>query len=223
MNKKKKCSVDEELMMCAAYRYAIGRHTYINTLANYIASEYYNRLSDERLSFTSRDIIETINNCLLYGPVEIRYDGTVNYAERDALDDLLTWMSTNVTSKDDLDGIEKLEVYKKSYKTEDPKLFRVYKVEPKIEHYRSQSDINDLICWYTLAQVFDKTKYKTLKLKNGEEVLAVQSWHKKVVECDDGYYREASWQWEKCWKPVNRIVEGKDNYFIPNENVESIL
>lgn len=223
MNKKKKCSVDEELMMCAAYRYAIGRHTYINTLANYIAAEYYNRLSDERLAFTSRDIIETINHCITYGPITLYYDGTVSYNERDALDDLLTWISNNITSDEDLDDIEKIEVYKKSYKSDDPKFFRIYRTTPKIEHYRSQMDIDDLICWYTLAQVFDKTKYKTLKLKNGEEVLAVQSWHKKVVECEDGYYKELSWQWEKCWKPVNRIVESRDNYFIPNENVESIL
>lgn len=223
MSNKKKCSVDEELMMCSAYRYAIGRHSYINTLANYIAKEYYDRLTDERLSFTSHDIIDTINHCLSFGPIQIHYDGTVNYTERDALDDLLTWMSNNVTSEEDLDDIEKIEVYKKSYKENDPKFFRIYRSTPKIEHYRSQMDIDDLICWYTLAQVFNKSNHKTLKLKNGEDVVGIQTWHKKVVEYDDGYYKELSWQWEKCWKPVNRIVQGTDNYYIPKENIEEIF
>ena len=224
MGKNKNCSLDEELMMCAAYRYAIGRHTYISTLANYIAKEYYNRLSNERLAFTAKDIRETINNCMSYGPIEIHYEGSVSYDERDAFGDLMEWMKDNVTSVENLDGIERLEVYKTSYSKEAPKLFRVYKCEPKIERYKSQMDIDDLICWYTLYLVFDKTKHKILHLKNGTTVKAVKSWTKKTVECENNpkFLHQVSWQWVHCWKPVDNFVNGESNTYIPDEYIESI-
>lgn len=222
------CSLDEELMVCSAYRYAIGRHTYINSLANYIAKEYYNRLTPERLSFTSKDMISTINDQLQWGPCGIHYDGSVSYEDRNALDDLLIWMEQNVSSEKDLDSIDHIEVYKESYSKDSPKLYRVYQAEPPIKKYNSQMDIDDLLNWYTLAKVFDKSSYKVIHVKNGkleQDIIVVQSWHRmsKEIEGNPGYFKYVEWRWEKCWVSVDDFIKkGEYAGYIPEEYVISI-
>ena len=44
---KEQCSLFEEMLMWTSYRYCIGRHTYVTSLAGEMAQHYYNRLSDE--------------------------------------------------------------------------------------------------------------------------------------------------------------------------------
>lgn len=227
-NNTKTLSLDEELMMCCAYRYAIGRHTYVSSLANYIAKEYYNRLSDERLSFTSEDIKKTITDCLQYGGCSIHYDGTINYNERDGLGDLLTWMKLNIKSEKDFANIDHIEVYKESYSSDAPKKYRVYTANPTINKYHSQMDINDLLNWYTLSKVFDKSAYKVLHVKNGkleDDIVAVQTWRQSTTEIEDkpGYYKFVSWSWDLCWVSVDEFIKkGEYAGYIPNEYIIKI-
>ena len=96
---RERLSLDEEMLMWTSYRYCIGRKTYVTSLASYIGKKYYNLLSDERAEFTSKDIKECINDCLNFGALSIKYEGSVSNNERDGLSDLLTWFNENVSTK----------------------------------------------------------------------------------------------------------------------------
>ena len=70
MAKKKKCSTFEEMLMWTSYRYCIGRHTYVTSLAGEIAQNYYDRLDDDRLEFTANDIRSQIYDKLQWLPFQ---------------------------------------------------------------------------------------------------------------------------------------------------------
>lgn len=173
-SKRENLSIDEEMLMWTSYRYCIGRHTYVSTLAPYIGKKYYPLLSDERAEFTAKDIKECINNCLSFQSLSFTYDGSIPYDERDGLSDFLTWINENVESEKDLVNIDSIECYKESYGADVPKKFFTTQkkrlILPKYE-----SDYSDLLVWHQLAQLFDKKNHKKVWINdNGEE---------KCVEC----------------------------------------
>ena len=43
---EKKLSLDDEMIFWTSYRYCIGRHTYVTSLADYMAKKYWDLLSD---------------------------------------------------------------------------------------------------------------------------------------------------------------------------------
>ena len=45
--KKNKCSMFEEMLMWTSYRYCIGRHTYVTSMAGEMAQNYYDRLDGD--------------------------------------------------------------------------------------------------------------------------------------------------------------------------------
>ena len=106
--KKEMVSSDEEMMMWCAYRYAIGRKTYVSALASYIGKTYYNKLSDNRLEFTALDIRRSIADCLRFGHPRFEYEGTVSDNERNPLSDYVSWITNNVKTKEDLYNVEKI-------------------------------------------------------------------------------------------------------------------
>ena len=95
-NVKKELSIDEEMMMWCAYRYAIGRKTYVSALAPYIGKTYYDKLSDNRLEFTALDIRRSIADCLRFGRPGFEYEGIVSDDERNPLSDYVSWITKNV-------------------------------------------------------------------------------------------------------------------------------
>ena len=78
MNKNHKCSDFEEMLMWTSYRYCIGRHTYVITMADDIGKHYYNKLSKERKEFTAQDIRNEIMTHLSYLPFSFRIHRTYN-------------------------------------------------------------------------------------------------------------------------------------------------
>ncbi len=217
------CSLDEELMVCAATRYAVGRHTYMSTLSKYIAKEYYNRLNDEQLEKISQDVRESITHCLSYGSCSLRYESSVPYEERDGLTDLLIWMQENVKNHNDLKDIEYIEVYKDGYSPEYKKKYHVLKIEPTVLRNYSQMDIDDLLEWDVLANLFDKSKHVTLTVKNNDDtisdIICVKCWARGVEEDKErpGIYTYKQWSWVQCWRPVKELAKGKFGVSL-NEN-----
>ena len=60
------CSLFEEMLMWTSYRYCIGRHTYVVTMAYDIAQHYYNKLTDEQKEHAADDIRQQILHQLLW-------------------------------------------------------------------------------------------------------------------------------------------------------------
>lgn len=214
MNEKreKQLTTDEELLMCAAYRYAIGRKTYISTLAPYIGQKYYPLLSDERAEFNAMDIRRSIRDCLMFNTPSFEYDGTVMDKERNALSDYLTWINGNVDDKEDLQGIQKIVCYKDIYKDDAPKKFDVVRGMRKTREC-FESDFSDLLEWETLASLFDRKNHKFVHAvrKNKCDIIrCFYAWEKELVPTNEKkreyiVYAHVPWKYK-------RVLKGVDNY-----------
>lgn len=210
------CSVDEEMMMWCSYRYAIGRKTYVSTLANYIAEIYYNRLSPERKQFISKDIKKCIDQVLSLGQPCFRYDGNVSYDNRDALNDLITWLNENIKEEKDLVGVGEIICHQKSYSNPE----KEYTTIPaRYNKTICDLDISDLLCWYNLAQLFNIKDYKLVHYKkdNGEEgtIKAFETWMPSIKEYTEGsqvFHVSSRYNFEKIYIGVDRYSSLPNNY-----------
>lgn len=208
MKKEQGLSLDEEMLMWCAYRYCIGRQTYVTSLAHYIGKKYYPLMNDDKAQHTAIDIRNCIADVLNHGTLTFQYDGTVMGEERDALSDLLFWLNDNVESGKDLVGIDTIECYKDDYKAESPKKFFVTKKShyelPKYEH-----DFSDLLGWHKLSSLFDRKNHVNVLVNyEGKEewIECFSSWRKTCVKEKDGqYYRSLPWKYE-------RVYIGVENY-----------
>lgn len=221
MEIKERCSVDEEMLMWTSYRYCIGRKTYVNTLANYIASHYYHILSDERKQFTSKDIKDCINQVLSLSTPSLRYNGNVSYDNRDGLDDLIKYLNENVNEERDLIGIQSIEVIQKSYTNPE----KYYEISP-LNRNRTilDFDLQDLLIWYNLAQCFNIKDYKKVWYKTDSDeasVLCFKTWMNKYIESEDGFHYRSRFKHEERYIPVNDYLSSPS--IIRYINPESIL
>lgn len=221
MEIKKRCSVDEEMLMWTSYRYCIGRKTYVNTLANYIASHYYHILSDERKQFTSKDIKDCINQVLSLSTPSLRYNGNVSYDNRDGLDDLIKYLNENVNEERDLIGIQSIEVIQKSYTNPE----KYYEISP-LNRNRTilDFDLQDLLIWYNLAQCFNIKDYKKVWYKTDSDeasVLCFKTWMNKYIESEEGFHYRSRFKYEERYIPVNDYLSSPS--IIRYINPESIL
>ena len=219
--KQKKCSIDEEMLMWTSYRYCIGRKTYVNTLANYIASHYYHILSDERKQFTSKDIKDCINQVLSLSTPSLRYNGNVSYDNRDGLDDLIKYLNENVNEERDLIGIQSIEVIQKSYTNPE----KYFEISP-LNRNRTvlDFDLQDLLIWYNLAQCFNIKDYKKVWYKTDSDessVLCFKTWMNRYIESEDGFHYRSRFKYEERYIPVNDYLSNPS--IIRYINPESIL
>lgn len=224
-------SLDEELLMCCAYRYAIGRHTYVLTLADYIAKKYYDKLSPERLAFTAKDIRESINDCLRFGTCPIHYASSVPYDERNAFDDLMNFFEqNNISSPDDICKYSEIEVYKETYAKDAPKKFRILTSEPAVNRSVYQTDFDDLLPWYNLSQFFDKKHYYKVQVNykgKASTYTCFKSWTQSTTPDTENskYVKIVPFKWQPCYIDVDTFKKSgfKGGFINPDyiKNVKS--
>lgn len=231
MSKKKKqqqISLTEELILVGSLRYSIGRRSYISGLSEDIAPLYYDRLGDRMESF-SKLIIETINDCFRLTSGGVYYDISVPYEERNAIEDIIDILG-KIKDKEELIGIDRIEIFKKDYKKETPKDFEIIRKERnKIyqkEYDNLDSQISNLLNWYTLAKLFDKKSYKTIKYlnpvtKTEEENIFVETYEqcREIIKEENNmiYTKELPLKYKKCYIPIDYAKNG--HYHIKlNEN-----
>lgn len=211
---KKEISLDEEFMVCAAIRYCVGRRTGASqSLAGYIASKYYNKLNDERLEFTAKDIRNEIADDLRLSSYNFTYDGTVSYEKRLPFEDFMAFISELKNVEEELLSILRVEVYCESYKDDAIKKFRVNHQECNVRTYLSQYDIDCLLPWQRLAALFDKKHYKKIHLNyNGEEsdAIVVETYVKDCEELKEnpGTYKIIPWRYKKVYMNINTLIAG---------------
>lgn len=226
---KRELSVDEEMMMWCAYRYAIGRHTYVNDLAYYIASHYYDRLSAERRQHSADDIRDCIATQLSFGTCcELKYEGNVSRDERKPLEDLLDFFEKNqIDSEEKILAIKEVRIYHDSYKKGEEHKYNVT-YQDSCKGFFSGMNINDLIPWMELASLFDKESHKIVHTKINdveEDIECIVSYHNKLEELPDqpGYCRCINCQWEKIYIPVKDALKNSPNRsYINNQYIVSV-
>ena len=205
MKKEKELSLDDEMIFWTSYRYCIGRHTYVNSLADYMAKKYWDLLSDDQKRHAAQDIRECISDTLRIGPPNMEYEYTVPREDRRGLEDLLdVFAKENITNPE---KIKSIKFYKKNYKETTP-------VEYEIEEYISPRqmlgisfNLNDLTPWMRLAELFDIDNHKVI---NGHKVF--ESYREKLEPVDDKYYRAIPYQYEKCYIDVESYINGSIKY-----------
>jgi hypothetical protein len=204
----------EEFMMCAAIRYCVGRQTGASQeQAGYIASKYYDKLSDERREFTAKDVRDCILERLMWKSFNFSYDGTVSSQKRLPFEDFMTFISTLQNPGEDLLSITNIDVYCESYSDDAEKKFRVTTTEPNVRSYLSEYEIECLLPWQRFAALFDKRRYKLLKVKyDGVEsdVICVETYvhETEKIEGKEDLYRIVPWKYKKVYVNIETLKSG---------------
>lgn len=216
--KKKGISIDEEFMVCACYRYCVGRRTGMSQgMAEYIAHNYYDKLSDARLVFTAEDIRSSICDSLRFGSTSFWYEGSVDYDDRLPFEDYVKFINKLENPEEELLEIDRVSVYRERYAHDAPKLYNVTRHERKVSSILSQYDIDCLIPWQRLAALFDKKRYKKVKLRNEKEekeAICVETYVKETTPIEDnpGYCRAVPWKWKKVYMDVEKLLKESFDY-----------
>ena len=220
------CSLFEEMLMWTSYRYCIGRHTYVTSLAGEIAQHYYNRLSDERMEFTATDIRGEIYDKLQLLPFNFRIHRIYTNDSLNPLDGFLTFIQKN-----NIDTIDELYKYTNIEYNAHTDEYNFEIKKPTIKSYFSVSDIDDLIPWENLAACFDKKNHKIVTTEyegKTETHRCFKSWKRVSTPCEDksGYYKVSEFGWESIWVVVDEYLKtGNTNRYLADEfiiNVENI-
>ena len=180
---REKCSLFEEMLMWTSYRYCIGRHTYVTSLAGEMAQHYYDKLTDERMEFTAADIRREIMDHLQWLPFNFSIDRWYDQDAYNPLDVLMTFLQ-----KYNVNTYEEFITYSKLEYNVNNDVFTFEKKIPTINSFISASDIDDLIPWENLAACFDKKNHKmvTTEYEGKTEVhRCFKSWKRKSVPCED--------------------------------------
>lgn len=215
--KSEKCSLFEEMLMWTSYRYCIGRHTYVTSLAGEMAQHYYDRLTDERMEFTAADIRREIYNHLKWLPFSFEIRRMYDSDPFNPLDVLFEFIDTN-----DINSYDELVKYSTILYDSHTGSYQFNKCEPTIRSYFSINDIDDLIPWETLASCFDKKNHKMITVEydgKTETYECFKTWKKKCVPIEDkpGYVRQVNFGWEPVWVDVKNYLENGNYHSYMNE------
>ena len=217
------CSLNEEMLMWCAYRYAIGRKTYVVDLAHYIGQKYYNKLTDERLQFNTQDIREEILRNLSFASIMFTYDGTVSRLERDPIKDFILFINENINSKEDFAKIEHITCYKESYKEGDPKKYRVTPATKT--NWTLDFDLDNLIEWDKLASLFDKKNHKKVTVKfNGEikEYECFEAWSHELIPLENNMYTSNEFKFKRIYISVDSYLSGNDKSYLNEDYIDKV-
>lgn len=216
--KKEKCSLFEEMLMWTSYRYCIGRHTYVTSLAGEMAQHYYNRLSDERMEFTAKDIRREIFDKMWLLPFNLQIH---RMYDKDILNPIEVVME--FIKRENINSIDDFAHYSKVVYDVHTDTFTFDKSEPTIKSYFSPSDIDELIPWEELAACFDKKNHKLITFEydgKTETYECFKTWVRKGIPCEDkaGYYRRADFGWEERWISVDDYIKSGNTFRYMNSD-----
>lgn len=223
--KQEGCSLFEEMLMWTSYRYCIGRHSYVVTMADDIAGHYYDKLSDTQKLHATEDIRRCIGDNLRYSHLNLEINRWYNEDEYNPLSALFEFIN-----RENIASLEELAQYCDIEYNVNKNEYRFSKRTPVLREYNSIMDIDDLVPWENLASLFDIKKHKRVLLTNGEEDYVFPCWTRKTVPVDDKmdsngpmiYYKE-KFGWERIWRPVSKAKLGNFNYHVPNESIVKFI
>lgn len=209
----------ERMLMWTSYRYCIGRHTYVVTMADEMAEHYYNRLDDAEKLHTAMDIRrEILTQLRLALPFDFDID---TYAPDRGLNPLKTLMRFF-----EREGVKSIkDLYGYSYVGYDAREneFDVKKCEPNERRSFSIYDIEDLIPWERLASCFDVSRHCIVTMKDGQQVRAFTSWERNTIPAEEkGYFLNADFGWHEILVPLDEYLKGRSNVHINEDFIAEI-
>ena len=209
----------ERMLMWTSYRYCIGRHTYVVTMADEMAEHYYHRLDDAEKLHTAMDIRREIMTQLrLVLPFDFDIDA---YAPDRGLNPLKTLM--RFFEREGVKSIKELyNYYYVGYDARENE-FDVRKCEPKPMQILQPYNIEDLIPWERLASCFDVSRHCLVTMKGGQQVRAFTSWERNTIPAEGkGYWRSADFGWHEVLVPLDEYIKGRSNLTINEDLIAEI-
>lgn len=215
---KERATEFERMLMWTSYRYCIGRHTYVVTMADEMAEHYYSRLDDAEKLHTAIDIRREIMTHLSY---TLPFDFDIMYATDRELNPLKTLMRFF-----EREGVKSgTELYNYSYVGYNAKndMFDIRKCKPKSIQLLQPYHIDDLIPWERLASCFDVSCYCLVTTKEGQSVNAFTSWERNVIPAEEkGYFLNADFGWHDVLVPLDEYIKGNARLRINEDLVTEI-
>lgn len=200
-------SLDDEMIFWTSYRYCIGRHTYVNSLAEYMAKKYWNLLSDNQKRRAAEDIRMCIADYLRMSPINMTYDWNIPQAERRGLEDLFDLMIEENIDREKFFSLKSIYFHK-----ENSELKADIEYDAKPSNIVSYSiRFEDLIPWMRLAELFDIDNHKRIDF-NCKVYTVVESYRTKFRQFSEDYYQEVPYEFEKCYIDVEELQKGNVVY-----------
>ena len=192
------------MLMWTSYRYCIGRHSYVVTMADEMAEHYYSRLDDVEKLHTAIDIRrEILTQLRLALPFDFDNDAYVPDRGLNPLKTLMCFFER--------EGVKSIkDLYGYSYVCYDAREneFDVRKCEPNERRSFSIYDIEDIIPWERLASCFDVSRHCLVTMKDGQQVRAFTSWERNTIPAEEkGYYLNADFGWHEVLVPLDEYVK----------------
>lgn len=222
MVKKKideKATEFERMLMWTSYRYCIGRHTYVVTMADEMAEHYYNRIDDAEKLHTAMDIRREIETQLRHAlPFDFEIENNYGAIRTNPIQTLMFFFEK--------EGIKSIgDLYKYSYVCYNAREneFTVRKCEPKPMQILHPYDIEDLIPWERLASCFDVSRHCLVTMKDGQQVRAFTSWERNVIPAEEkGYFLNADFGWHEILVPLDEYIKGNARLRINDDLITEI-
>lgn len=211
---KELCFCEDYLWM--SWRYCIGRHTIASHMhASTIASDAYEKLSDERMQFNSEDINCEIHHCLRCGNfIDMGWYGNIPKNRFRPLD--VVYSILDKENIDTLEQIREIKTIEIDWNRDNQDFDYVINKKIHNDYGRSISDLGDLEIWQQLANLFDLKSHKWCKLIDDSIVEYYECWkHKMVVEGE-----ETKIKFQKYKVPVDRYRNLLTLTYIPEENIK---
>ena len=213
-----------EDLLWTSYRYCIGRHSYVTSLANDMGDFFYDRLSSEQKQKHAEDIRKCIADNLKFG-FNFKIERQYNNSTLKPLETFIEFInSMHFTMGKEFSNITKVV----AYLDKDNQLkFEISKCENKkneIPFY--QHELEDFLPWMDLASLFDVKNHKKILTVEGQYYEVYESYTQETIparKTDKStcfqYYEAIPWQYKKIYRPVDK---GVSTFFIPEEMIKKV-
>lgn len=206
----------ENFLVWTSLRYCIGRKSYVISYADEYAQVYKDFSNKERKTFAV-DIRRQLGEQLRFLPFSLKI-------ERFSDDDLYNPIEAlfEFIDIERINSFKQLANYCEVIYDAHSCVYKTRTQEPKPNDYIYSSDIDDLLCWDMLANLFDIDMHRMLTLTDGSKVEAFPYWTRDLEQVVDGLYKNKDFGWHIEYKPFKEFLKGNKRLTIPNSSIKNI-
>lgn len=206
----------ENFLVWTSLRYCIGRKSYVISYADDYA-QVYNDFNDKERKTFAVDIRRQIAEQLRFLPFSLKIE---RLSEGDLYDQIGTLLQ--FINIEQIKSFKQLAKYCEVVYDEQTGVYKSRTQEPKQTEYIYSSDIDDLLCWDLLANLFDVDMHRMLTLTDGSKVEAFPYWTRDLEQIGDGLYKNKDFGWHVEWKPLKEFLKGNKRLTIPYSSIKNI-
>ncbi|MGN1158047.1 MAG: hypothetical protein ACI4TK_17875 [Agathobacter sp.] len=204
-------------LVWTSIRYCVGRKSYVVALADEIGINCYSKFVKEELRFFATDIRRQLADKLRFLPFSLRIDRISSEDRYDPIGVLMEFIGT-----EQIKSIKDLGNYCEVVYDANKGVYKTRAAAPNPTDYIYSTDIEDLLCWDRLANLFDRDIHRLLTLNDGTKVIAFPYWTRDMEQVGDNLYRNKDFGWHVEWKPLKEFLDGKKNLTIPYSVIKNI-